>query len=205
MPAEPPLPPSPVGDSPGASGLVVLAAGGGTRFTGGSHKLLTAWGGRPLASWAVASALAAGCGPVLVVTGAARLRVPAAVLVVHHDRWADGQATSLARAVRVARALGWRAVTVGLADQPGIGPEAWRAVAASAAPIAVATYGGRRRNPVRLAREVWDDLATVGDEGARSVMRARPDLVQEVPCPGNPADIDTSEDLARWIWSTISP
>lgn len=186
------------------TGLVVLAAGAGSRFLGGSHKLSSRWQGRSLLDWAVASAANAQVGPVVVVTGAARVALPAGVLVVHHDRWADGQATSLARAVAFARAAGWGAVTVGLGDQPGVTADAWRAVATCDAAIAVATYGGRRRNPVRLDRSVWDELATSGDEGARTIMRVRPDLVREVPCTGDPTDVDTSEDLARWNWSTIS-
>ena len=149
---------------------------------------------------AVTNAITSGLDPVWVVTGAVDLHgvLPSEAVVLPNPRWAQGQATSLQVAVAAARAAGLRAVVVGLGDQPLVSPEAWLAVARVDAPIVVATYDGRRRNPVRLAAEVWDLLPVTGDQGARLLIQARPDLVQEVPCQGDPADIDTREDLLTW-------
>ena len=182
---------------------MVLAAGGGVRFSPGSegpHKLLALWRGRPLAAWAIQAAISSGIGPVWVVEGAVELSsvTPEGASILRNPSWQEGQATSLQVAVAAGRAAGLDAVVVGLADQPLVPASAWAAVASSAAPIAIATYDGRRRNPVRLSAAVWDLLPTAGDEGARSVARRRPDLVEEVPCEGDPTDIDTREDLARW-------
>jgi molybdenum cofactor cytidylyltransferase len=200
---------------------VVLAAGAGTRFGAGSaglpdlaygvggatgmghrpgSKLLAHWRGRPVVSWAVEHAAQAGLDATWVVTGPADLDglLPEGVTALANPRWAEGQATSVQVAVAAARAAGLAAVVVGLGDQPGIPATAWRAVAADDHPIAVATYDGRRRNPVRLAASTWDLLPTFGEGGARVVMHGRPDLVGEVPCQGQPEDIDTVEDLQRW-------
>lgn len=178
---------------------VVLAAGAGSRFLGGHHKLLVPFRGRPLGRWAVDHASAAGLDEVVVVLGPVDLEVPADVIVLRNEQWERGQAGSLQLALTHAAQRGHAAAVVGLADQPMIPAEAWRSVATcEAAAICVATYEGRRRNPVRLASAVWPMLATAGDEGARALVRDRPDLVAEVACAGNPADIDTLEDLARW-------
>jgi CTP:molybdopterin cytidylyltransferase MocA len=208
---------------PALIAAIVLAAGGGSRFSAGipegttreltfgsggtdaggesaGSKLLVHWQGRPVVLWAMEAARDAGLGATFVVTGAADLDrlIPAGVTSLHNPDWAAGQAGSLRVAVSAARAGGFDAIVVGLGDQPGIPAAAWQAVAASSAAIAVATYSGRRRNPVRLAREVWDLLPTSGDTGARALMAERPNLVVEVPCQGNPADIDTVEDLQPW-------
>ena len=178
---------------------LVLAAGEGSRFVGETHKLVAPFRGRPLWEWAVDAAVQAALDATYVVTGAVALPLPASVVEVHNDRWAEGQATSLAAGIATVRADGHDAVVVGLADQPLVGADAWRAVAASMeSPIAVASFDGDRRPPVRLAAEVWPLLPASGDEGARTLMRKRPDLVTAVPCSGQPVDIDTLEDLEQW-------
>jgi nicotine blue oxidoreductase len=183
---------------------ILLAAGGGSRFGGG--KLLATFGGRPLVA-AVLDALAeAPVDEIVVVLGARagemrRICEPYGVRIVENADWELGQSTSVLAGLR---ALGpeARAAVVLLGDQPLVRAEAvGRLVAAfgEGARVAVATYGGRRRNPVLFAREVWalleEELA--GDEGARSVLRRHPELVVEVPCDGagDPTDVDTRADL----------
>lgn len=180
---------------------VVLAGGGGTRFSGATHKLLAPLRGRPVLAHAVEHAAAAALDETIVVSGAADLTgvtLPPTVSIVTNPRWAEGQATSLQAAVAHARARGHDAIVVGLGDQPFVPSEAWRRVAATDGVLVTAVLGGQRTPPVKIAASLWDELPTAGDEGARVLLRRRPDLVVPVACPGSPVDIDTAEDLAEW-------
>ena len=120
---------------------------------------------------------------------------------VHNPDWKTGQSSSVITAMNFARSHGYDAIVVGLADQPFLTPQAWTNVASSTSPIAIATYNGTRGNPVRLHSSVWDtfeDLEADPDAGARSLIHLHPELVREVACEGNSADIDTTEDLDTW-------
>jgi CTP:molybdopterin cytidylyltransferase MocA len=187
-------------------GALVLAAGGGSRFVGTTHKLLVEIAGKPVVRHVLEAVAASGVSPIIVVTGAVSLEevlttpLPGNpdVVVTHNDRWRSGMASSLQCGLVVARQRGLAGVVVGLGDQPGVPASAWRQVADTDAPIAVATYHGVRRNPVRIHAELWDQLPHDGDEGARTLIRVRPELVAEVACEGNADDIDTADDVARW-------
>ena len=183
--------------------IAVLAAGRGSRLGGDVPKPLLELRGRPLVSWALDAATSSGLRPVVLVVGhhgGAVARVaPEGVVVVRSRRWRRGIARSLRAALEALEP--WAqvgAVAVGLADQPLVGPDAYRRLAGAyrdGARLAVATYRGQRRNPVLLARTMWAQARELdGDEGARVLMD---DEAVEVDCTdtGSAADVDTLDDL----------
>ncbi len=181
-------------------GVIVLAAGGGTRFGGARHKLLTSVAGKTVYEWALQSALEANIGPVAVVWGSVELpryESSEAVTYLHNEAWATGMAGSVQCALQWASERGLQSVVIGLGDQPCIPPSAWTAVANSTSPLAVATYEGVRANPVKLHAEFFALVPRTGDEGARSLLRSHPELVAEVPCIGSGIDVDHVEDIER--------
>lgn len=175
---------------------LLLAAGRGARL--GTPKALVEYEGERLVERGVRLLEEGGCHPVVVVLGAATVQVRGAV-VVRNPGWESGMGSSL-RVGLAALPPEAEAVVIALVDQPLIRPAAVRELIASGARLAVATYGGRRRNPVLVSRRDFAGVAELatGDVGARAFMRARPELVTEVPCDGlgDPADIDTPADLA---------
>ena len=184
---------------------VLLAAGEGSRF--GRPKALVELNGQTLAERGVDLLRAGGARPILVVTGAVPIELDGTD-AVYNPEWRTGMGSSLRAALQalsgVANGTDVGAVVVALADQPLVGAEAVaRLIAAyrDGASVAVAAYGGQPRNPVLLAREHWAEVAATatGDQGARTFLRARPDLVTLVECgdTGRPDDIDTPADLAR--------
>ena len=170
-------------------------------------------------AWALDAALASGLAPVVVVVGyradevAGVVRSGASrtsqghdpvnsemlgVEVVENPEWEEGIASSLRVVLAVLtprREID--AVCVGLADQPLVGAEAYRRVAAADGELVVPTYGGRPGNPVKLARSLWPEaLELRGDVGARALAR---DRAVRIDCTGtgSAADVDTLEDLER--------
>jgi nicotine blue oxidoreductase len=179
---------------------VLLAAGDGSRL--GTPKAVVELGGRRLVDRGAQLLRDGGATPVFVVTGAVPVTVPGAI-TVPNPRWATGMGSSLAAGLQ-ALPGDCAAAVIALVDQPLIGADAVRRLIAAyqaGAEAVVATYHGRPRNPVLLARRHWAGVLgmAVGDAGARPYLRAHPDLVTEVECAdtGRPDDVDTPDDLAR--------
>lgn len=113
----------------------------------------------------------------------------------------EGMSRSLVCGVAAApEASGW---VFALGDMPFIAPATIRAIAEKveeSGAIVMPEYGGKRGNPVGFAARYRSLLLEVGgDEGARSIVRARPQEVFAVACddPGILRDIDRREDLGR--------
>ena len=182
---------------------LLLAAGSGRRM--GGPKALLELAGETLVARGIRLLRDGGCAPVVVVVGAHADEVRACcagTLVVEATDWSTGMGASLRAGLDSLSAHDDVAgCVVALVDQPLIGVEAVRRLLACPGPVAVASYDGRGRNPVRLARSVWSDVATsaVGDIGARDFLRAHPEIVTAVDCTGtgDPRDLDTPEDLRR--------
>ncbi|WP_123025532.1 nucleotidyltransferase family protein [Mycolicibacterium stellerae] len=171
---------------------VVLAAGAGTRY--GMPKVLADDG-----KWLRSAVLAlhdGGCDDVVVVLGAAIVDVPAPARPVVAGDWAEGMSASLRAGIAALEHGSARHAVLMTVDTPDIGAAVVARVlrAARGAPsgIARAGYGRRPGHPVVIGRAHWPALVATlhGDEGARSFLSSRSDVVW-VDC----ADLATGADI----------
>jgi molybdenum cofactor cytidylyltransferase len=187
--------------------VVVLAAGGGTRFRGLHHKLVQTLGASTVLATTLSNALATEL-PVLVVT-----TDPLAEMVSHHVAIRDmvvlppvgspasqalGMGYSIAAGVAArSDASGWLILP---ADMPMVQPATLRQVAdeLDGHAITYAQYRGLRGHPVAFGAELYSELVMLtGDEGARRLLARYPAQGVEVDDPGVLLDVDTEDDLAR--------
>jgi CTP:molybdopterin cytidylyltransferase MocA len=190
-------------EAPDPPAGLLLAAGGGTRL--GHPKALVPFRGEPLVCRGVRLLRRGGCGTVVVVVGAAAdevtaLLADAPVQIVDNPDWRVGMGGSLRAGLAAVDAA--PAAVVALVDQPLVSPEAVRRLTAAwraGALVAAASYGGQARNPVLFDARVFAAAAAgaSGDQGARALLRERPDWVERVACDAvaSPRDIDTMDDL----------
>jgi len=187
-------------------GAIILAAGSSSRMPG-SQKVLLEFDGKPMVRHTMESASEGGCHQVVVVyaTDDVRDAVDGGAELIHNPKASTGMASSLQVGLRAMRDEIAAAVVL-LADQPLVGSRtiaalmrAWRREGSRPA-VAVAQAHGEWAPPVVLARELWNELfALKGDAGARQILQGHPELLDMVPAPGRPDDIDTPEDYAKIV------
>ena len=186
--------------------VIVLAAGSGSRFDGGSHKLAAPFGDGSVLATTLRHAIASHLAVVVVTTAAfaevARSSVAARDVVVLPEVGAPGEpglgiGRSIAAGVSARPdASGWLVLP---GDMPLVQPESLQAVARQLDhhPVVWAQHGGLRGHPVGFAAELYSELVALsGDEGARRIVARYPAFGVEVDDPGVLVDIDTTGDLA---------
>ena len=193
---------------------VVLAAGRSTRM-GAANKLLAEVGGAPMVRHVLDQALASQAADVVAVTGHERARIEAALQdavdgercrLVHNADFAAGLSTSLHRGL-AALADDADGALVCLGDMPQVTAAVIDRLIAAFDPlegraICLPTWGGKRGNPVLLARRFFAEVQAIsGDVGARALIGEYPEAVAEVAMDDLPSglgvleDVDTPEDL----------
>ena len=180
-------------------GVVIVGSGAGKRFGGPKAVALLADGRRFLDA-IVETARNAGLDPIVAVLPP-DVAAPDGVRVVVNAKSESEQIVSVRLGLGqllntpVAAALLWPV------DHPFVELESVLAVLDAArrtgAPIVVPKYDGHRGHPTYFHRDVWVELMSVADGGARGVVHVEPVRVHEVEVrdAGVLRDIDTQRDL----------
>lgn len=191
--------------------LVVLAAGQGSRFGPGGHKLSQKFGSSTVLGTTLGHALISQLSVVVVTTAAlaplAQLTMAASDVVVIPEVGSarkdgpSGEGTlgmgySIAHGVLArSQASGWLVLP---GDMPMVLPQTLQAVAAQLEhhAIAYAQHLGRRGHPVGFGAELYSELVALkGDEGARRLIARYPAQPVDVQDAGVLMDVDTPIDL----------
>lgn len=175
----------------------------------GRPKALVELDGEPLVRRALRALAEGGCGPLVVVLGAAaadvRPLLSAGVRVVEAAGWAEGMGATLRAGLAALDELSPppAAALVHLVDLPGVTAAAIARLAADAGPDTLrrAAYGGVPGHPVLIGRAHWPAViaTATGDRGARDYLKGHPAL-ELIDCTeiADPTDVDTPAQLAHF-------
>ncbi len=190
-------------------GGIVLAAGQSSRMPG-SQKLLLDIDGVPMVRRVYEAASEGGCHQTVVVYAEDDVKraIDGRGELVFNPKAHTGMASSLRVGLKAMRPEIEAAVVL-LGDQPLVGSRtvatllrAWRREGSRPA-VAVSQGADEKENwapPVVLSRELWGELLALrGDSGARQVLHGRPEMLDVVPAPGRPDDVDTPDDYAKVV------
>jgi molybdenum cofactor cytidylyltransferase len=179
--------------------LVIVGAGAGTRF-GGPKAVATLSDGRRFLDVIVATAQAAGLDPIVAVLPPG-VAAPAGVRVVANAKPSSEQIVSVRLGLALLTSAPVSSALLWPVDHPFVRLESVLAILDAArrtgAQIVVPVYESRRGHPGWFHRDIWRELMTVADGGARAVIRADPSRVREVEVAdrGVLRDVNIRSDL----------
>ena len=207
MPIHSPEPNATAPDSLGPVALLLLAAGASTRM--GRPKQLLPYHGRTLLRHAAETAVASGCAPIVLVTGALHEELINEVAglpiqAVRNERWESGMASSIQTGLATVAPAHPRAVLIMLTDQPLVTPAQLRQLVAqqqqTQAPIVAAAYGDALGVPAAFDCTLIPELLKLqGQQGAVRLIAGRGAAVGRVNFPAGLLDVDTPEQYAALL------
>lgn len=184
---------------------LILAAGPSMRL--GEPKQLLDWGGPTLLEHVVRLAATFPVEETWVVLGAHIEPILQRVDfgeagIIENLEWQEGMASSLRVGLdAMARAGEADAALILLGDQPEVDPGVVQQLierhAETRAGAVIPKYRYQRGNPVLVDRSLWPRLMSLeGDQGARTLLQAHPEWVEEVwVSVPMPRDVDTADDV----------
>ena len=191
--------------SAGPVALLLLAAGASTRM--GRPKQLLPYHGRTLLRHAAETAVASGCTPIVLVTGALDEELLAEVAdlpiqAIHNAEWETGMASSIRAGLSALADTRPAAVLIMLTDQPLVTPELLRKLIAqqqqTQVPIVAAAYGDTVGVPAIFAQSILPELLRLqGQQGAGRLIASLGAAVGQVPFAAGLLDVDTPADYTK--------
>lgn len=189
---------------PYSYGIIMLAAGASSRL--GKPKQLLPYKGETLLQQGLQIAIATGILPIVVVLGANAELVQKSIehkdiCIVINKAWSEGMAASIRcgmeELLKIAPQLD--GVIIMVCDQPFVSPTLLADLVEkhrlSGKPIIASSYKGSIGTPALFDTTIFALLQSLkGDVGAKKIMQANPDWVEEVDFPLGEIDIDTTGD-----------
>jgi molybdenum cofactor cytidylyltransferase len=190
--------------------LLLLAAGASSRM--GQPKQLLPYHGRTLLRHAAETAVASGCAPIILVTGALHEELLPEIAglpirPVHNAAWETGMASSIRTGLAALAEASPTTVLIMLTDQLLVTPDLLRQLVAqqqqTQAPIVAAAYGDTLGVPAIFHQSVFPELRQLqGQQGAGRLIASLGAAVGRVAFPAGLLDVDTPAQYASLLRST---
>ncbi len=194
----------------GEIAILLLAAGSSSRL--GHSKQLLKVNNIPLLTSSVMAAIESDAHKVVVVLGANEVahrnlinHLP--VDIVHNPTWQKGMGNSLKVGLShlTKGNQNLAAIVIMVCDQPLITSSHLKKLIQkymdSKSSIVASYYSGVAGVPSLFDNTLFSKLLSLGDdEGAKKIIQQRPDLVTTIDFPEGAIDIDTDQDLKKFIY-----
>jgi molybdenum cofactor cytidylyltransferase len=187
------------------TGTIILAAGESRRLGQPKQNLL--FHNKTLLELAVEAAVGSGCNPIIVVLGAnsdlIEVTTTIDVKLVHNPDWGEGMASSIRAGIGELNNHGnVDNVLIMLCDQPFVDADLIGAMQTrqkqTGKAIVACSYGNTIGVPALLNKSLLPELMLLkGNEGAKHILKDRPQELTIMPFEKGIVDIDTMDDYSH--------